>query len=548
MNQERNIGNNIPEIHNIEKENGLREMMVRKVETRSSIENIPGHLELFDIVLSPLMLIDLTTENFTIVNKAFSETIGYTKEELIGQNAVEMGIVSKEDLIEPRDIIMRNGTYQGIELPMKTKSGEVLTARISGQIINLEGKPFLLQSIADFTEVKKTRESLKESENRFETIFYKSPDAISLHKIGTGECVLMNNSFTKITGFTEEDAINNPNLGIDIWVDLEERTQMVKMLKEKGSIENFAARFRVKNGEIRYGSMSANIISYEGTHYIMTITKDITEQRVANERNLYLSTHDELTGLFNRRYLENELTKLDLNRELPISVLMVDLDGVKLMNDAFGHVEGDRLLVSTAKILSKIAESKGIVARWGGDEFMMVLPYISKEELEKTMEEIKEECRSTLYSKIPIHLSIGAATKEKNTQNMVSIMQLADRNMYNQKLLQKESSASSVIMAIEEMLHQKSEETSEHTIRVKNYALKLGQSLNLRTDELNDLVLLASLHDIGKVSIPETILKKTEKLTEEEWKIMKTHTDTGYKIAKALSPLAHLSKYIQACH
>jgi len=131
---------------------------------------------------------------------------------------------------------------------------------------------------------------------------------------------------------------------------------------------------------------------------------------------------------------------------------------------------------------------------------------------------------------------------------MQSILIDAENNMYKNKLIEKESSASSIISALEQALYEKSNETMEHAFRLKDSAIKLGKSIKLHSNQLDELSLLASLHDIGKVSIPEAILLKEGKLTEKEWTVIKRHPEIGFNIAQSSPQIVHIAKFILACH
>jgi len=120
--------------------------------------------------------------------------------------------------------------------------------------------------------------------------------------------------------------------------------------------------------------------------------------------------------------------------------------------------------------------------------------------------------------------------------------------MYKNKLAGKQSNAGSVIAALEQALYEKSNETMEHTQRLKELSLKLGKKLKLHPHQLDELSLLASLHDIGKVAVPEAILLKEGTLTENEWEVIKRHTEVGFNIAQSSPQIAHVARYILSCH
>ncbi len=278
------------------------------------------------------------------------------------------------------------------------------------------------------------------------------------------------------------------------------------------------------------------------------IFHDISERKKSENNMRYLSFHDHLTGLYNRRFFEEEIERLDTERQLPLSFIMGDLNGLKIINDAFGHEQGDNLLREASKILKKVCRADDILARWSGDEFVIILPRTPIKNVEEISRRIKKECKKTLSLKIPLSLAIGEATKTEAGRDIQSVIVEAESNMYRNKLVEKDSNASSIIFALEQTLYEKSNETKEHTDRIYNLSMKLGKASGLLSSQLDELALLATLHDIGKVAIPEEILLKEGKLTEEEWEVIKRHPEIGFNIANASQQIAHISKAILACH
>ena len=283
-------------------------------------------------------------------------------------------------------------------------------------------------------------------------------------------------------------------------------------------------------------------------HIFLLVAADITDHRIAEDEVNYQNFHDHLTGLYNRRFIEKEIKQLVKVMQLPISIIMGDLNNLKLTNDTFGHEQGDMMLKEGTKTLKKICRSDDILARWGGDEFVMLLPKTSNTDAEGITERIKEGCTNLTIQKIPLGFSIGIATKTEEAQDINKVITDAEGNMYKNKLGEKEGKASSIISALEQTLFEKSSETLEHALRIKDNALLLGKSAKLHAHQLDELTLLASLHDIGKVAIPETILLKKDKLTEEEWTVIKRHPETGFNIAQSSPQISHIAKSILACH
>ena len=276
--------------------------------------------------------------------------------------------------------------------------------------------------------------------------------------------------------------------------------------------------------------------------------EDITSRKKTENKIIYLSYRDQLTGLYNRRFFEEEIKRLDTKRQLPLSVIMADLNGLKLINDTFGHIEGDSLLKKTAMLLRKACRSEDIIARWGGDEFVILLPKTSMEVSETISQRMTKYFKKLIIKNVPLSCAIGIATKISPEEDIESVIKEAENNMYKNKLLEKASDSWSTISALERALFEKSNETIDHTHRVNDYAIKLGKSVKLHPQQLDELSLLATLHDIGKVAISESILLKEGKLTEKEWTIIKRHPEIGFNIASSSPKIIHIAKYILFCH
>ena len=199
---------------------------------------------------------------------------------------------------------------------------------------------------------------------------------------------------------------------------------------------------------------------------------------------------------------------------------MGDLNGLKLINDSMGHQEGDRLLIKAGEILSKSCRSEDIVARWGGDEFIILLPGCDSEVGSRVVEQIQDSCKKNVDLPIEISISLGLASKNCFTRDFQEVIKEAEDKMYRNKLLESRSTRSSFISSLEKTLLTRSHETEEHCIRLQEMALKIGYMAYLSNGELNNLKLLAYLHDIGKIAIPNSILDKPGKCSPEEWDIV----------------------------
>lgn len=279
---------------------------------------------------------------------------------------------------------------------------------------------------------------------------------------------------------------------------------------------------------------------------IISIFLNITGRKKYEEKIVKLSYCDNLTGLWNRAYMENKFMEFDNWTDVEYSIIMGDVNGLKIINDTFGHKEGDRLIQKIGQILHNVCGETEIVARWGGDEFIILSVNQEKDYLITLRETIKEECEKVVDFGFKVSIALGIADKREQA-DIETVMNLAEERMYRSKLTEVKSSRNATIASLLQTLYEKNSETEEHTQRLKFLALKLGKRLKLSQDELNKLELLSLLHDIGKTGIPEHILLKQGKLTNEEWTIIQRHAEIGFRIAKATHGLEHVAKEI-LCH
>lgn len=278
------------------------------------------------------------------------------------------------------------------------------------------------------------------------------------------------------------------------------------------------------------------------------LRQEIEVRKASEERIKYKSYHDELTGLYNRAYYNEELIRCDNEENLPLSIILADLNGLKITNDTLGHEEGDKLLVKIADIIKSNCREIDTVARIGGDEFVVILPKASDIFAQVVCAKIKDACKNADLDPIKPTVALGSATKTERSQNLHSFFKIAEDNMYENKMYESEGVQSSILESMKAMLWATTAETRAHSRRMEVMARKMGESLGLSIQDLNALGTLADLHDLGKVAIPEEILEKKGPLTEEEWERIKRHPDIGFKIASSSPKLTRIADGILAHH
>ena len=280
---------------------------------------------------------------------------------------------------------------------------------------------------------------------------------------------------------------------------------------------------------------------------VVELGYDITIRKNFEKRMRYFSFHDALTGLYNRAYFEEELKRLFGSREIQIGILLADVNGLKLVNDAFGHQAGDLLLKRVADILRLACRKEDLIARWGGDEFIVLLTNVNIENLKELEIRIQEACLKDNNEPVPLSISVGYAIKEKRG-TIEELLKITEERMYRKKLDEGPFNRHRILDYLEDVLEKISSENGKQMENLTSLSNAFAQELGLSEHEKKQLDLLIRFHDLGKITIPQEIINKTIELTPEEWESIKKHSEIGYRIANSSPELAPIAEAILAHH
>jgi diguanylate cyclase (GGDEF)-like protein/putative nucleotidyltransferase with HDIG domain len=275
---------------------------------------------------------------------------------------------------------------------------------------------------------------------------------------------------------------------------------------------------------------------------------DVTHQYLKEQELTYISFHDHLTKLYNRRFFEVELSRLDVVRNLPLTLIMIDVNGLKLINDSFGHDVGDQLLIAVASSIKEASRKSEICSRIGGDEFVILLPKTSKQNAISLVKRIQKVASTKNINGIDISFAVGIGVKTKEDQNITQVFKVMEDDLYRNKLSESNSVRSKTIDLILTTLYEKNNREMNHSKRVSEFCEMFAKALKYDDDQIKKIKLAGLMHDIGKIAIEETILNKKEKLNEAELKKIKQHSDIGYRILSSLNEFNEIAEYVYQHH
>ncbi len=281
---------------------------------------------------------------------------------------------------------------------------------------------------------------------------------------------------------------------------------------------------------------------------VVLLFRDVAEKKEQRSKIDYLSIHDSLTGLYNRMFFEEEMKRLDTGRNLPITLIVGDMNGLKLTNDIFGHAAGDQLLNKAARVLKMNCRADDIIARIGGDEFTILLPRTDAEEAAKIISRIKSQLEQESVKTIKGSISMGCDTKTGMYQDITQTFENAEARMYTEKTLDRINAKSGTIKTIIGSLHKAIAREELHSENVSRINESLGKYMSLPEAEVRKLKESGFLHDIGKIILDETLLNKNRVLTEDEQKKLRQHPLVGYRILNSFVETLDIAEIVLAHH
>jgi len=368
---------------------------------------------------------------FLEVNKSIIETTGYSKEMILNKKIHDLSVnLSKDEINISLEKAIIFDEYQ-IESKVRCKDGSIIDVEV--ELVQVADDEILLQ-VKDITQRKQVSRAVHKQWAYFKELFEGSIEAISLLD-DSGRIIMVNKSFEEAFGYKAQDIEGRFLDDIIVPADkVAEAGQMTREVIDKQKKVIVEDKRKRADGElIDVAIKSFPIVQEDELLGLYAIYQDITDRKEEEEKIKYLSYHDQMTGLYNRRYFENKLKELDEAGVMPVSILVADLDKLKPINDKYGHFEGDRYIKAAAEVFKSITRGDDVVARIGGDEFAIILPGMTCHQAEKVTKRIDNECQQDRCHGFNIEISIGCATKCNKDESLVDVFKLADVSMYKNK-------------------------------------------------------------------------------------------------------------------
>ena len=526
--------------------------------------NLPGMV--FQCVLHPGGGFE-----FPFVSEGCQAIYGLTPQEITADPSLIVSIIHPEDI----DGFARSvgETFERLtpwqwEGRIVTRAGQIKWVQGTSHPERFAGGAVVCEGLlCDVTARREAQEALRRAEASYRSIFEHAVEGI-YRGTPEGRLLAANPALARMLGFgTAEELLASFGQTSHSYVDPGRKAEFARLMREGESVVGFEYQVYGKGGAILWLNENARavrdgegqVLYYEG------MIQNITERKALEaERERLLAEavaradHDPLTGLLNHRAFhkrfEEEAARAD-REGATLAVAMLDLDNFKFFNDAHGHAAGDDVLRRVAETLRGGCRSYDVLARFGGDEFALLMPGTGAETAAGLAARLKGRLEKDSYRPagspvaIPLTLSVGLAVYPGDGRERHQVLETAGARLLHTKsggsddqfiedihfLLTDSVAGFSMLDALVTAVDNKDRYTRRHSEDVMRRALQIGREMGLDGATLRTLQVAALLHDVGKIGVPDRILRKPGDLTEEEFEAVQQHPAMGAVIVGAVA-------------
>lgn len=497
--------------------------------------------KIFDSHFSPMMLIDPKKYEILNANPAASKFYGYSIEELTQMNLFDINVKSSQKLLLKRMKKAENEKTH-FQFRHQRKDGSIRFVEIYSSPLEIDHEKYIFFILFDITEREQNKKELYEEKN----LLAITMDSISDVVVTTnkqGKITYSNKSAQNMLT-TKESDIHDTHFR-DTFPLKEKRSDshrinIVKQVLKTQQKQTLTGELLIAHKSPLFVEINASPILDKTKKIcgVVIILRDVTLENEKKKKIEFFSYHDALTGLYNRRFYYDYIDTFQTKDLFPIGFIMGDVNGLKMTNDIFGHMLGDKLLESIGIVMQKTIDKDNIIIRWGGDEFVIIFPQSTQKQLEENILKLQDNFKKIVLPNVPIiSVSLGMALQKNTWDSTDNILKKAEEMMYQNKVEESIQMRQQTIYALIDVLIQKKLEPKAHLQRLKESCLMMAKALQLNADSKKQLEQLTYLHDIGKIGLPFSILEKQTPLTLDEMNIIRTHPEIGYRIASNLPSL-----------
>ena len=457
---------------------------------------------------SPIIqfMIDPKTGLIQDVNEAAIQTYGYSRDEFLTHTVFELSTKDGEDLRKTIASAMKRNSAV-IESVHKTKQKEELFLEIHAGPIQMGCETLLLVQATNKTNEQKTKAQFEQLDERYRK---------TLMAMTEGVIVIDTNRRIQLTNPAATRFLSGEG---DLVGEKIEDHLFIKRVKDNLPFSNILFNV-IKQGTIYDTDKDTEFLLEKdaGMTYIdFTLTplhvneedifgyviliQDVTESYLYYAEMERVSNIDHLTGLYNRSFFDTECKRLDTKRQYPLSIIMCDVNGLKLMNDAYSHIKGDELLIEIANILSKSVREEDIVSRWGGDEYAILLPQTSENGVKQIINRIKNNLANSSFKPIKPSIAIGYAIKTDESQSFSNVLKDAEDRMFREKDQESNAIRLQMLKQLTDTFKETYPELHRHSKSVASLSTLYAKHLKLTDEETQTLKQSSLLHNLGVMTL-----------------------------------------------
>lgn len=493
----------------------------------------------------------------TYLSEGCYDLTGYTAKELLSGKPSYYDLILPEyrsALFEKWNTENESDTVSTDEYPIIVKSGEVKwIMEQSSWVYDSENN--ILGSEGFFTDItqrKLAENALKRSEERFRNLFEEAPLGMAIFDALNGDILQVNTRYTEILGRSKKELLAS-NIKDFAYPEESKRFQYSINRLNLKRISRFSQYKRMIRPDCSavWVNITIALLNSEEEHInprLLCMLEDVTDRKKAEEEILYLSYYDQLTGLYNRTFYVEELKRIDTKRNLPIAIVMADVNGLKLTNDAFGHTAGDNLLKHIADTIRVHCRADDIIARIGGDEFILLLPRTDWDQAERLVERISTSISEDCNHPVVCSVSFGWAVKTEPEEDIGKIYISAEDRMYRRKLTESTAMRLDTIKRIIRTLAKKYHREKHHAIRVSKLCAATAKALGMISEDIKELRLAGLIHNIGYSGLREELINKAGSFTDQERIELERHPEIGYQLLRSVGKYSSIAEYILYHH